>query len=520
MRRQAVLPAIAILAIPVAAFLILPRALGTGPVDDTFIFLRYAENFASGQGLVFNPGERVEGYTSPLWVLLLGALAALGVDLVAAAPAVGGLFGLATVVLVFLEGWRRMPPGSRPLALVPAWFLATSPPLLWWGWSGMETAAAGFLLALGVVLLRRALDHGVGFAGAGGVFAVAVLARPDALVALPVLLAWIAFGRHEQGASVHRKLLLFLSPFSLLLLHLAWRYAYYGTLLPNTYYAKAGVPRDLLLGSGLLYVGEFSRAYLAPLTILVGAGAWRLHARRAAPPSVWLASSAVLISWIAYTAGVGGDHLAMFRFFVPVLPLLALAFGSLLEEWARFGAGRGRSAIAACCLLSLAAATAINYRIETRHGGDRARGEVVLAERWSDVGRWLGLNVPRGSSLASIVIGAIPYYSRLKTYDLLGLADITVATKGKIAREAVVGHQKYDTDYILSVRPDYVVFNSSGIYNRPLREIGKTHAYALYDLANDPRTALLYRYRAVRMENGRFIEMLELKERDRAAEEQ
>ena len=44
---------------------------GSGPFDDDFILYRYARNLVEGQGPVFQPGERVEGFTSPLTVLLL-----------------------------------------------------------------------------------------------------------------------------------------------------------------------------------------------------------------------------------------------------------------------------------------------------------------------------------------------------------------------------------------------------------------------------------------------------------------
>ena len=40
--------------------------------DDAFITFRYAANLAHGHGLVFNPGERVEGYSNFLWTVLLG----------------------------------------------------------------------------------------------------------------------------------------------------------------------------------------------------------------------------------------------------------------------------------------------------------------------------------------------------------------------------------------------------------------------------------------------------------------
>ena len=38
--------------------------------DDAFITYRYARNLARGEGLVFNPGERVEGYTNFLWTVM------------------------------------------------------------------------------------------------------------------------------------------------------------------------------------------------------------------------------------------------------------------------------------------------------------------------------------------------------------------------------------------------------------------------------------------------------------------
>ena len=55
--------------------------------DDAFISLRYAANLLAGHGLVFNPGERVEGFTSPLWTLLLAGFGACGFNLPEAARA-------------------------------------------------------------------------------------------------------------------------------------------------------------------------------------------------------------------------------------------------------------------------------------------------------------------------------------------------------------------------------------------------------------------------------------------------
>ena len=45
--------------------------------DDAFISFRYARNLLEGHGLVFNPGEYVEGYSNFLWTLELALLWAL-----------------------------------------------------------------------------------------------------------------------------------------------------------------------------------------------------------------------------------------------------------------------------------------------------------------------------------------------------------------------------------------------------------------------------------------------------------
>ena len=48
--------------------------------DDSFISFRYALNLIEGSGLVYNPGERVEGYSNLLWTLLVALWMRLGAD--------------------------------------------------------------------------------------------------------------------------------------------------------------------------------------------------------------------------------------------------------------------------------------------------------------------------------------------------------------------------------------------------------------------------------------------------------
>src|SRR3954453_11205359 len=71
-------------------------------IDDAYITYRYAYNLAAGHGLVFNPGERVEGSTSLLWPLVLAPPIGLGWPIHRWAPALGLVLGL----LALLDAWR------------------------------------------------------------------------------------------------------------------------------------------------------------------------------------------------------------------------------------------------------------------------------------------------------------------------------------------------------------------------------------------------------------------------------
>ncbi|HEX6902214.1 MAG TPA: hypothetical protein VF789_21030 [Thermoanaerobaculia bacterium] len=501
------------MALLAAAYVWLGRSvLTTGLVDDSYIFLRYAENLAAGQGPVFNPGERVEGYTSPLWVLVLAGAKALGMDLVPASQALGACFGLATLLLLAILGRRWLPPEQAALAAVPALFLLTNPSFLYWTWSGMDTALFTFLfLATFAAFAGRAASPG-NMAGAGACFALAVLCRPDGIVLLPVLCAILAWLHRRQPRLLVRKLLTFLAPLALVALHLAWRLSYYGMLLPNTYFAKVDLDAGVRLWNGLRYTFHFVLAYGLYLLALPVAILGPLAIVRRGPRT-WVAPAlAVLSLWAVYVTAVGGDHFGLFRFYVPVLPLIA----ALAVLWAGHllpgGDGSSRARAAAVALALVLSLTAINYSAYVSQVG-RFREEIALAQAWAEVGRWLGANAPKGSTVALIPVGAVPYYSGLNALDLLGLTDREISRHGKVDPAGRVGHQKYDTEYVLARRPDYILSQSSGLFPEPLLRrdpsIARSYPRAFSELFFDERVRRLYDYRAIRMNNGRYIELLQ-----------
>lgn len=498
---------IAAAALCLASWLV-KQALGAGLVDDSYIFLRYAENFALGNGPVFNPGERVEGYSSPLWLVLLTIVRVCGADPVAAAGALSGILGLSLPVIILVALGKKQ-IDQFIAALVAAVFLATHASNAFWSWTGMDSALFAALSLLTLVLVlhpsRPTLRSAV-FAGLA--FSSSALARPEALAFLPIYLFYLIA---TDPGPPRRRLRIpagFLAPMFLVAGSFVIRRIYYGAWLPNTYYAKADVDRMVLVADGAEYLLSFLAANILPI-ILFAALLTLALVRCETPRAPWLLVAALILTAMATTVSLGGDHFPLHRFLLPTLVFVAfgLARGlSELTQWFPSLAGF-RGAVLAAVVLALLGVS--NSRLILQSVGD-TRAQVTMAERWSEVGRWFHDNAAPDATMASIVVGAIPYYSGLDCIDLLGLTDATVSREGAVYAEGAVGHQRYHTDYVLSRQPTYIIFNQSGLYDEPSHEIGLRHAYALWDILQDPRTSMLYDLRTVTTGDANVILFLEL----------
>ena len=67
--------------------------------DDSFITYRYVKNFTEGNGLVFNIGEKVEGYTCFLWVILLSGVKSFGFNFISASQVLGIISSVLTLLI-------------------------------------------------------------------------------------------------------------------------------------------------------------------------------------------------------------------------------------------------------------------------------------------------------------------------------------------------------------------------------------------------------------------------------------
>jgi hypothetical protein len=159
--------------------------------DDAFIAFRYARNLAEGLGPVFNPGERVEGYSSPLHVLLLAAGFRAGIDPERAARAISlaATLGLWALVVWFAARSRRAGEARWPVLVAPGG-LALTRSVAVWSTGGLETRLFELLVISAVLRLIVELEVTPRRRIAGWLFALAALTRPDgALIGAATLVA-------------------------------------------------------------------------------------------------------------------------------------------------------------------------------------------------------------------------------------------------------------------------------------------------------------------------------------------
>jgi hypothetical protein len=470
------------------------HVLGAGLVDDAYIFLRYGRHVAEGVGVVFNPGERVEGYTSPLWLLWTTALFLVNDEPSSLLSLSSGLCGVGAAWLLYAGSGG----GRRSLLLSAA--LVTSPAFVFWSYSGLETSLLSLLLMGTFLLLVLARPTGRSRLAAGTLFSLACLTRPEVLALAPLAVGWIALAERRRPSLVP-SILLFLAPLALIAAHLLWRHAYYGSWLPNTYFAKADLPFDVRLRTGSRYVGRAATAF-APMLLAAGILCAFRRDRRA------IAALAVTACWASIVAGLGGDHFVLFRFLVPVLPLVLLAM-------ALAPAPHDHSRWHLTTLAALAASPWLLFHPEAL----KSRQEVQLAAMWAETGRWLGANVPANTRIAAPVVGAIPYFSQLPTIDLLGLTDFEIGRFGLIYPGGAPGHQRYLSSSVVSRRPALIILPSSGRVRTPsfsewpsVPPNDLAYAYAVHDLLNRADIRRSYRAESIRMRDGSFVELLRLRD--------
>lgn len=428
-------------------------------LDDAYISFVYARNWVEGHGVVFNVGEKVEGYTCFLWVALMALGIWLGVDVERWSTALGVASALGTVAVTGALAAELSPPRWRRWAIAPVLCVALWPPLSWWAASGMETTLFTFLLTLAVWWHTR--TRAVSLL-APVTLALAAATRPEGWLLSAILCLDALRQRGTRGLAFITSFTAVFAPY------FAWRTWYYGYLLPNTFYAKVGAS-DAQVWRGIAYLKLFLADWGAVLFLgaIFAVFAARSPQNRPTPPESQDVSQqagrfgslmpvyAFLAGYSVYVVSVGGDAFAFHRFWTPIVPVLAvLTYRAVVLGLT--GSQRTRMLTLALSVVALwwsGSSAVAAFRAQRAHLGPVR----YLTNSSKAVGLCLRERADPEDTIATIAIGAKRYYSERSVIDMLGLTDLHIAHKPDTpVGQGLAGHEKYDSQYVLSRRPRYI----------------------------------------------------------------
>jgi arabinofuranosyltransferase len=440
--------------------------------DDAFISYRYVRNVIQGHGLVFNPGERVEGYTNFLWIIVLAAFARFGANMITLSKILGVAAGSAALILTYgisallirtehaVAASSHRPGPVAGKSTRPPWLFALFPPLLlaansafaYWSISGLETSffVMSVLLAVYLYLADRRM---VFFAAA-----LASLTRPEGVLVFALIMLHRLLTGAERPKARLRAVLEQVMGFAVLVVpFLVFRILYYRDILPNPFYAKTGLSVEYLK-SGLAYFWMFLRhyglwgaVYLLPV----------LFYRRLGPKGRFVL--AFLYSYSTYVILVGGDVLRAHRFFLPVLPFayLVVTF-ALIRLYSVLGRARRQAGQPTLSVLLVTGFAVLSFFLPRAYMLSARTYELGLYAKMVGYSQSLRHSFGQDFTLAATTIGAVSYLTDVTVIDMLGLTDRYIAKHP----ESIPGlasawkERTFNTEYVLSRNPDVILFST------------------------------------------------------------
>jgi hypothetical protein len=297
--------------------------------DDAFISFRYAENLVEGKGLVYNVGERVEGYTNFLWTMLIAFGMKFNLDPIKFTNALG-IISFALTILAFIYiSWRLFGAQSPFRVFIPltALCLLLHRDFKVFATGGLETSFFTFLITIGFggLIFSKTKHH---FLLTGFIFVLAMMTRPDGIIFYVLSIIFLAL----TASPTPKRILYFLIPLMVVYIpYYTFRFFYYHYPFPNTYYARSAYLSwwDQGLKYWILYFKSYYVFLLLPALGVISIIKTKVSFKRLMhfplhfspiQNSVFLSILFSLVYFL-YVVRIGGDFMFA-RFFVPITPFL------------------------------------------------------------------------------------------------------------------------------------------------------------------------------------------------------
>lgn len=433
-----------ILALPVLIFFVCLVQKPLYSPDDTYIYLQYAKNIASGLGFSFNPGEQSYGVTSPLWVIILVLPNLLGVNAFWFAKFADLVCALVSIFLFYRLAYNFFKDGlfavsSTAMFALNAWFIR-------WSFTGMETSFAVMLVVFIFMLFSQGRFPLMFF-----MLGLFYLTRPEGFILAIVLSAVVLYKMiksEEIKADVLGKYVLLLAiP---VVIFLVYARISFGTFVPNTALGKSTLTLSpaifieqvkeiskTLAGAGLV---EFLLSLATITLVIIKRNFFGLKSFL-----LWLFSLALL--YIITDADIISRYLLIISPFLVIIGLTSVSI-----------AHKRRNLILTFVLIaSVFYSQFIFYKFVKPSTDDFTEGmeQCLIPE-----GKWLKENTPENSKILVNDVGAIGYFSNRYIIDAAALVNRDLELNRKIMSTPL--EDRLVTHRLLNfIKADYVIDRDS-----------------------------------------------------------
>ena len=302
--------------------------------EDAYITYRYSSNMAQGNGPVFNPCDRVEGYSNFIWMSGISFAHALGLDIATLSRIAGGIFNTLSLLLIWyiprryfnIKGFQGVIAPLLYLLFLPFHFYATS---------GLETSPYTLLILVCLHTLLWAKNRPLPMAVSGFFFLLTALTRPEGILFFAFFCCYWIWRRVKAKEPLLQYFPAFILFFICYGAFILWRLSYYELLFPNTYYAKGCLPFYLRTALGFFFIKGFFTHY-PHLFFCFVSFLWLAKTNKIRRET--LTVIIFIIAGLLFSIGFSGfDWMPFFRYTVPIVPLIIILFQVIINEmWNSF----------------------------------------------------------------------------------------------------------------------------------------------------------------------------------------